>query len=218
MSTDYFPRLSSICNENEKVRASVAQQAFISVLIITPIILMFLMFAPFVIKILYTSKFIAIIPMVSFGILGMLFKAVSWSIGYILIAKGDSSLFIKTEIIFNIVSLTLNVLGYYFWGLEGLGFSFFIYYLIYFFGIKIIAKKRYDFYFDRNFYRIYLICITMCLVVFLLRYIQLPILKYSMMSFMILFSLLFVLYEIDKKMELKEIIRTAIKRKNNRNP
>jgi O-antigen/teichoic acid export membrane protein len=214
MSTDYFPRLASICDENDKVRTSVIQQSFMSILIITPIIILFLIFIPLIIKILYTPKFISIMSMVCFGILGMLFRAVSWSMGYIIIAKGDSNIFIKTALGFSVLSLILNVFGYYFYGLEGLGFSFFVYYLIHFLVLKIITKKSYNFYFDADFYQIYLICIVMCMATFLLGYVQYSLLKYSLMSMMALFSFVFVLYHINKKMELKGIFNSVIKRKN----
>jgi O-antigen/teichoic acid export membrane protein len=214
MSTDYFPRLASISYENEKIRTSVIQQSFISVLIITPIIILFLTLIPFIVKIIYTPKFISIIPMVCFGILAMLFRAVSWSMGYILIAKGDSDMFIKTAFGFNVISLLLNVVGYHFYGLEGLGVSFFVYYLIHFFGLKEITKKRYGFYFDSDFYRIYGICFLMCVATFLLRYISIPIVKYSLMSIMVLISTIFVLFQMNKKMELRGVFNAIIKKKN----
>lgn len=214
MSTDYFPRLASICDENEKVRTSVIQQSFMSILIITPIIILFLIFVPLIIKILYTPKFISIMSMVCFGILGMLFRAVSWSMGYIIIAKGDSKIFIKTALGFSVLSLILNVFGYYLYGLEGLGLSFFVYYLFHFLVLKIITKNSYNFYFDADFYQIYLICIVMCITTFLLGYIEYSILKYSLMSVMALLSFVFVLYHINKKMELKGIFNSVIKRKN----
>lgn len=214
MSTDYFPRLAAICDENEKVRSSVVQQSFMSILIITPIIILFLIFIPLIIKMLYSSKFICIMSMVCLGILGMLFRAVSWSMGYIIIAKGDSKIFIKTALGFNILSLVLNVFGYYFYGLEGLGFSFLLYYFIHFFVLKIITKHSYNFYFDVGFYKIYLICILMCVVTFLLSFIGFTVLKYSLMAIMVLLSFVFVLYHINKKMELQGIFNSLIKRKN----
>lgn len=214
MATDYFPKLASICDENEKVRTSVIQQSFVSILIITPIIILFLIFIPLIIKILYTPKFISISSMVCFGILGMLFRAVSWSMGYIIIAKGDSKIFIKTAIGFNLLSLVLNGFGYYFYGLEGLGFSFLVYYLTHFFVVKIITKRRYGFYFDDDFYTTYIICIAMCLTTFLFSYIEFSILRYSLMSVMGLLSFVFVLHQINKKIALKGIFNSVIKREN----
>lgn len=214
MSADYFPRLSAISDDNDKVRESVIQQSFISILIITPIIILFLTFIPLIVQIIYTPKFELIIPMVCFGILGMLFKAVSWSMGFILIAKGDSKMFLKTAVGFNIISLILNVFGYYFYGLEGLGFSFLIYYVIHFLGLKLITQKRYGFYFEKDFYLTYLICIVMCVITFLLRYVPNLFVKYSLMSVMAILSVLFVLYHINLKMGLREIFNSIIKRKN----
>lgn len=214
MSTDYFPKLSSICNDNNKIRVSVMEQSYMSIFIITPIIILFLTFVPLIIKILYTSKFISIIPMVCFGILAMLFRAVSWSMGFILIAKGDSNIFIKTAFGFNFLSVVLNILGYYFYGLEGLGFSFLIYYLIHLVVIKIITKRRYDFYFDVAFYRAYLICIVMCIATFFMRYLSNPFLKYSLMSVMIALSLGFVLYHLNDKIGFKFLFNSISKRRN----
>lgn len=214
MATDYFPRLASICDDNEKVRTSVIQQSFMSVLIITPIIILFLIFIPMIINVLYTPKFISISEMVCFGILGMLFRAVSWSMGYIIIAKGDSKIFVKTALGFNLLSLVLNVFGYYFYGLEGLGCSFLIYYLIHFFVVKIIIKKRYGFYFDADFYKIYLICILLCLLAFGFSFIEFSILKYGLMTMVGLLSIVFVLHQMNKKIALKGILNSIIKRKN----
>ncbi|MFZ0596550.1 MAG: oligosaccharide flippase family protein [Flavobacterium sp.] len=211
MSTDYFPRLAAINNDSEKIKASVTQQSFISILIITPIIVLFLTFIPLIIKIVYTSKFTAIIPMVCFGILGMLFRAVSWSMGYILIAKGDSKMFIRTAVFFNFLSLIMNICGYYFYGLEGLGISFLIYYSLHFLLLKIITKKRYGFYFEKDFYAIYLICFLICIISFMCRYIELVILKYSLMGSMCIISLIFVLYHINKVMNLKNILISIFK-------
>ena len=214
MSTDYFPRLSGICQDNEKVRESVMQQSYISILIITPIIILFLTFIPLIIQIIYTAKFNLIIPMVCFGIVGMLFRAVSWSMGFILIAKGDSKMFLRTAIGFNVISLFLNVLCYQYYGLEGLGFGFLVFYVIHFLGLKIITKKRYGLYFEKDFYLVYLCCLAMCCTTFLLRYIPNSLLKYSLMSLMILLSIWYVLFQINKKVGLKSVFNTLIKKKN----
>lgn len=214
MSTDYFPKLSSICNDNDKIRISVMEQSYMSVFIMTPIVILFLTFVPLIVKILFTSKFVSIIPMVCFGILAMLFRAVSWSMGFILIAKGDSDMFIKTAFGFNSLSVILNIFGYYFYGLEGLGFSFLIYYLVHLTALKIITRKRYDFYFEAEFYRTYIICIAMCVAAFFIRYIPNPILKYSLMLVMVILSLGFVLYHLNEKIGLKFLFDSISKKKN----
>ncbi|MDQ6469158.1 O-antigen translocase [Flavobacterium sp. LHD-80] len=217
MSTDYFPKLSAINFDNEKVRESVQQQALISILIIMPIIVLFLALSPIIVKVIYTAKFDAILPMISAGILGMLFRAVSWSMGFILIAKGDSKIFIKTAIGFNVLSLIMNVSGYYFYGLEGLGISFCLYFLCHFIGLKIITKNSYDFYFEREFYGIYFICFVICIASFLLKFIENEVLKYALYAMLILLSFGFSFYEINKKMNLSEIFTSFVQRKRDKN-
>lgn len=215
MSTDYFPRLAAINNDNEKIRINVGQQSFVSVLVITPIIVLFLIFTPLIIRIIFTPKFNIIMPMICVGILGMLFKAVSWSLGYILIAKGDSKIFITTAIGFNSVFVLLSVFGYNLFGLEGLGMSFFLYYILHFLVLKLITKKRYGFYFDKEFYSVFLICFLMCILTFFLRYIEFLILKYSLMIGMCFLSIFFVLYHMNKKINLIKMLLSVLK--NNKN-
>lgn len=217
MSTDYFPKLASINFDNEKVRSSVEQQAFISVLIITPIIVLFLIFVSIIISLIYTANFNVIISMVCFGILGMLFRAVSWAMGFILIAKGDSKIFIKTAFGFNILSLLMNVAGYYFYGLEGLGISFCLYFLLHFMGLKIITKKRYNFYFSSSFYQIHLVCFAICIITFFVRFIEIKTLKYSLMLLMILISIGFSICQMNKKMNLSQIFTSFVQRKKDKN-
>ncbi|WP_125721443.1 oligosaccharide flippase family protein [Flavobacterium ustbae] len=211
MSTDYYPRLAAINNDNDKVRISVLQQSYISILIITPIIVLFLTFIPIIIRVLYTSKFMEVIPMVCFGIIGMLFKAASFSMGYILIAKGDSKIFTKTAIVFNTLSFLLNIAGYYFYGLEGLGISFLFYSIIHFFAMKIITKKRYNFYFNRKVYVTFSISFLFCIMSFSCRYIELQVLRSIVMGMLSILSFVYFLYEINRQINLKDSLISAFR-------
>jgi O-antigen/teichoic acid export membrane protein len=213
MGTDYFPRLSAISEEIVKIRKTVLEQAVIAILLITPIIVIFLAFAPLIITILYSNEFSPIVAMVSWGILGMIFKAVSWSMGYMIIAKGDSKVFIKTAIGFNTILLLFNGLGYYYGGLEGIGFSFFIYYIIHYIVVRIITYYRYDFYFEKGFYKIFTFTVSLCLIAFLITLISNPILKYFLMAFVIIVSCSYSYKQLDKKIAIREYLKDILKRK-----
>ena len=213
MGTDYFPRLSEIANDIIKLRKTVLEQAIVAILLITPIIVVFLAFAPLIIVILYSNEFSPIVAMVTWGILGMIFKAVSWSMGYMIIAKGDSKVFIKTAIGFNAILLLINVVGYHYGGLEGIGISFFIYYIIHFIAIRIITYYRYDFYFEKGFYKIFTFTVIMCLIAFLITFISIPVLKYLLMTCIIIVSCLYSYKQLDKKIGLKDYLAGIFKRK-----
>jgi len=212
MSTDYFPRLSSFSNDNEKIRAIVNQQAYVGILLITPIVVVFLAFTPLIVSLLYSPKFYAIIPMLAWGIIGMLFRTVSWSMGFILLVKGESKVFIKTSIFFNTISLLINIGGYLFWGLEGLGIGFMIYFFIHFIGLEIITKRKYGFYFESEFYRLFFCSIGLCFAAFSVSFISHFYLKYGLMGLIISISLILTFVELNKKVDLKEILE-KIRRK-----
>src|SRR5699024_8648241 len=147
-----YPRLAGISKFRSRVRHTVQHQAFIALLLMTPFVVLFLALAPQFIQLLLSSEFIGIKTMVSCGMLGLLLKATSWSMAYIIIAKGETKLYIQTNVSFRILELTVNILGYYFGGLVGLGISFLVYNFIYLIGIYIITYKKYLFYFSKEFY------------------------------------------------------------------
>lgn len=208
MQTDYFPRLSSKSDQLDKIREIVNQQAFIGVLLITPVIVIFLTVAPIVITILYSKEFLSITGMVSWGIMGTLFKAVSWSLGYVILAKGDSKLFLKTTIIFNLLFLVLLVSGYILGALTGVGIAFLIYYFIHFLGLRFITHLKYDLYFDSLFNRVFVFCIIICGLTFLMSLINNLYLKYSLMGIMDIVSITFVLFQLNKKINIKKTIKS----------
>lgn len=212
MGTDFFPRLAAVSDDNDKVRTTVFHQAQVAVLIMTPIIVLFLAFAPIIVPIFYSAEFIAVVPMVSFGILGMLFRAVSWSMGYILLAKGDSKMFLRTAFGFNSLFLLLNVSGYYFYGLTGLGIAFAVHYFLHFVGLKMITLKRYQFYFPPDFYKTFAICIMLCVTTFLITFIENPITRYGLFAFLGLVAIVYSAKQLERKMNLIQAFRNKMNR------
>jgi O-antigen/teichoic acid export membrane protein len=133
--------------------------------------------------------------------------------GYVIIAKGDSKLFIKTAIGFNSILLIINIIGYYYGGLEGLGISFFLHYIIHYTALRIITYYRYNFYFEKGFYPIFIIAVCFCLTAFLLTFVENPVIKYISMSALVIVSFVFSYIQLDKKMDIKELLNKILRRK-----
>ena len=151
MATDFYPRLSAMANDNERCNQSINQQADISLLILSPVIMVFLVFINWIIIVLYSTKFLAVNDMILWAALGILFKAASWPVGFIFVPKGDSKIFIINEVIANAYMLLLNLAGYYYFGLKGLGISFLVSYILYFIQVLIVTRVKYNFNFDSAF-------------------------------------------------------------------
>lgn len=213
MSTDYYPRLAAVCNDMKAVVKTVFEQAFIALLLITPVVIVFIAFAPVFISLLYSDEFEPAVALVRWGILGMVFKAVSWSMGYVIIAKGDSKLFTKTAVFFNSILLVLNILGYYYWGLEGIGMSLFVYFIIHYIGVRIITYYRYGFQMKAAFYPVFLMCLLLCAAAFMATYIEASLFKYGVLVVLIVISSLYSFRLLDAKIGFRSLVNTILKRK-----
>jgi len=130
MGTDYYPRLSAVANDVTQSNKLVNQQAEMALLFLGPILILFLILLKYAIIVLYSAEFLDVIPMVQWSVLAILLKAIVWSMGFLLVAKGDSKIFFYSELIGSIYTLLINLAGYYWLGLEGLGISFLITYFI----------------------------------------------------------------------------------------
>lgn len=212
MSTDYFPRLSTINNDNDLVNELVNKQATIAILLITPIIILFLTFDTLVIRVLYTKEFLIILGFVTFGILGAFFKAVSFSLGYVIIAKGDSKVFIITSVGFNLLMLSICLYSYTSWGLTGFGVGLIIYYFIHLIIIKLITFYRYSITFKKVFYKIFLVSMGLCICGYLGTFINHSIIRYTFMIFVFLISSIFTFREFSKHINIVEELKSKFNR------
>jgi O-antigen/teichoic acid export membrane protein len=172
MSVDYFPRLVGLRNNRVGMNEAVNQQAEIAALIVAPIMILYLALLPLLLKLGLSGDFMPITSFVQWTILGMLFKTASWALGSIISAKGDYKLFLLSEFLSNAIYLILNVVGYYFYGLMGVGIAFVINTLLYFIAMLILAKKRYGVSFNKEFTKLFLFQFVLSTACFFIVYIK----------------------------------------------
>lgn len=212
IATDYYPRLAAINKDNQKCREAVSQQGEIGIMILAPMLTICLVFMPFVLKILYSDKFLAANEYISWACLGMMLRLASWVISYLFVAKAESKLFMINELSANLYYLAFSLIGYKTLGLTGLGIAFAVQYFVYFIQCYLIARKRYNFRFSKSFikcYGIQLLLIIACLIIVLtLSGWQ----KYIIGSLIIAISCYLGLKGLNEKMELFSFIRQKIKK------
>ncbi len=207
MATDYYPRLSSVADNKNESRQIINHQAEIAILILAPILVIFLTFINNAITILYSSQFIGINVMLYWACLGMFFKAASWSIAFIFLAKGSSRLFFWNELAGNIYMLSLNILGYYLWGLTGLGISFAVSYLIYFVQVYFVSNKHYSFTLKKEFVNLFLVQFIITLCCFLsIIFVPQPY-SYLVGIILIAISTYYSFYEMNKRIDINYVIQ-----------
>jgi PST family polysaccharide transporter len=207
MSTEYYPRLATINKDSLKENEAFNQQAIVSLLIITPVIVVFLFFKSLIVEILFTPDFIKVVPLLTYAVPAMLFKAVSLSLGYIIIARADTAVFLKTTIIYNLLFFSLCSSGYYLYGLEGLGVGFLIYFICHLAGNYIITKKRYGINITAELLKIFLTGLLIVTLACFLSFADKNLYSYS--GFIILFTIttIFTFTGINKRVGLKDFIK-----------
>lgn len=212
MSTDYYPRLAAVSQSNDESKLVINQQAEIAILILAPIIMIFLVFIKWVVILLYSQQFAPVNDMILYAALGMFFKAASWAVAFLFLAKGASKLYFWNELITNIYLTLFNILGYKFFGLTGLGISFLLSYILYFIQVVVLTKIKYEFSFSTAFIKIFVI--NLILGVFCVASLKLISTPYSHIcgSILILTSLYYSLAELDKRLQLKQILVTLLGR------
>jgi O-antigen/teichoic acid export membrane protein len=144
--------------------------------------------------------------MIQWAALGMFFKAVSWAIAFLYLAKSDSRLFFINELLANIYALVLNVVGYKLWGLNGLGLSFLITYILYLIQVFIFCRKKYAFNFDKSFVKIFTVQLSSAIACFCtIKFIHVPY-QYIAGSGFIILSSVYSLRELNKRLDFKAIV------------
>ena len=207
MSTDYFPRLSALANDNAKARDLINQQAEIAILILAPLITVFIVFIGWVVLILYSNKFLPITQMIQWAALGIFFKALSWSMAFMQLAKGKSKMFLANELFGGTITLICQLGGYILGGLTGMGVGFMVGYFYYMFQVYFVSRKYFDFSFDPNLLKVLILLLSLAILSFVFV-IFLPSPWFYVAGIpVILFSTIYSLKELDKRVGLKKILK-----------
>lgn len=119
MGADFYPRLTAIANDHEAVNRLVNEQTEIGVLLALPGLIGTLSFAPWLMQLLYSSKFIPAAGLLPWFVLGIFGQVISWPLGFIMLAKGAKAWFAVTETLSNLFKLGLSVWLLHFLGLVG---------------------------------------------------------------------------------------------------
>lgn len=212
MATDYYPRLAGVNTDNVRCREVMNQQGEVGILLLAPLMLICVVFVPFVVRILYSEAFLPVNNYIVWCAGGMLFKMASWAISYIFIAKAESKLFLINETVSNVYCLAFNLLGYWLGGLTGIGISFAASYLVYLVQVYVIAHRRYGFSFSSSFKKLFLIQFVL-LTAGVIVVLTLPVLwKYVVGSVLCVLGSAFSVRELNKRTQFVDALKSKLKK------
>lgn len=154
VSKEYFPRISALSKDNVKFCEAINDQIYLILLILGPLVAVFLVFSDQLLMLLYSDKFTGASLMMALCMVGVIYQAPSWCMGYAFLAKGDNKAFILFETIAKTQRIITDIVFYLLWGLTGIGVSFIVSYIYYSIQSIIVCKKRYGLSMSRTIYSI----------------------------------------------------------------
>jgi PST family polysaccharide transporter len=150
MGTDFYPRLTVSAQDNKIMNKLVNEQTEIGILLALPGLVGTIVFAPIVMKIFYSAKFLSGAELLPWMVLGILFKIISWPMGFIQLAKGATCWFVASETFFGVSLGAVNFFLLKIEGIKGAAYSFALIYFFYIILMLYASKKLSNFIWNKQ--------------------------------------------------------------------
>lgn len=121
METDYFPRLSGIVSPGPDLNRTVNRQIEVSLLLVAPLLVLFMVGLPLLLPLLYSGKFLPVVDMMKMSVPAMYFRAITLPVEFVPLSRGDSGSYLFLEAVYDLLVVVLVLLGYRGFGLVGTG-------------------------------------------------------------------------------------------------
>jgi len=211
MSIDYYPKLTSIRNSNRDIQKLVNKQIEIALLLVTPLIVIMYTFSKIVLNLMYSNAFEKVETIFIYGLLAIVFKAIIWPLGFIILAKDDKRQYFYQELFGDFVNIMLSILLYRWLGLLGLGLALFLNFGFSITYIYHFIHKKYQFEFDKEVIVIFFISILLASLACVVNFYCDGIVQKIILGVLILISSTYSIRIIDKKTDLIKTVKQKLR-------
>ena len=143
LATDYYPRISAINNDNRQLSIELNRQSSVSLVLIGPLIILFLVFMPWIVTLLYSNDFYPTVDFLKYAIYGTLITICSNQVDMILVAKYEIKIFTSISVVYRILQVFFSIVLFNMYGLIGMGISLAIMGLIHMLFMSIVVYKKF---------------------------------------------------------------------------
>jgi O-antigen/teichoic acid export membrane protein len=125
LASDLYPRLAAVVNDKEKFDKMVNSQLELLLQIAVPVVCFLTIFPKFIVSLLLSSSYYVVIPLVQLMAMSLIFRIIWHTFSFVILAHGHkNTYFVYDAIIGNGLNFVMNMVAYYFWGLDGLAYSY----------------------------------------------------------------------------------------------
>jgi PST family polysaccharide transporter len=166
MGTDYYPRLTGTIHDREQAIRMVNDQTEMLLLLAGPVLLAMMTLAPWVIELLYAKSFAPATDVLRWQVLGDLVKVITWPMGFVVLAQGRGTMFIGTQLNWNVLYLAFLWFALPVLGLPAMGICFFLAYVAQVLVVRIAAGRLIGFKAEARNLKLFLALLLMASVIF----------------------------------------------------
>lgn len=213
MAGDFYPRLVAIRNNWNEISSIASKQAEIAVLLCTPIIAGMIVFSPLLINVFFSKSFIQVNDIVIWTLFATVFKASTWTIVYVLLARGATKLYLLMVVINNIMLLPFYCTGYYFYGISGIGIGYVILMFLYCIIQYWIVKSKLQFHFTSDFIKLLLVSILLCFISLVSGLYLEGVSRYLIGISVLFITICYSFFYLDKKINILSYLKYKILKK-----
>ncbi len=141
MGTDFYPRLAAVIDDHATASSEINQQTEVGILLALPGLLVTLVFAKWVVWLLYSAAFASASDVLTWMILGVFGRVISWPLGYIQVAMNAKRWYLATEVFFIAIQAALVAWWVPLHGAPGAAYAFFACFALYFFSMVWVAHR-----------------------------------------------------------------------------
>lgn len=202
MTTDYYPRICSVNDDNHRLKEELNKQVTAGLIMIYPLAVGFVYLAPIFLTFLYSSEFSSSTQYTDYAICGTMLIIVSNCMGMIFMAKMDSGLYLRLVLIIQFVLLIIYLPFYHFLGLEGLGIAYIMNGLISGIVYGVVLNNKYNILIDGRVFKLLIQVIVTILITLIARQIVSPIISFAIGSLIFLFVFQYSYKYLKKEMNI----------------
>lgn len=206
MSTDYYPRISAIHDNNERLKEEMDKQSETGLIMIFPLVVLFVFLSPFFIELLFSSEFYSTNEYTDYAMIGTVIIVVSNCMGMILLAKQASNIFIISVLSQRVILIAVYLLLYKHYGLTGLGFAYIANGIIHISFMTVILKRFYDISLARRVVLLLLLVIIFTLIAIATRSISNVYIRYLVGFALFLLSCVYSVRYLKNKMDIDLVL------------
>lgn len=143
LDSEYYPRLSGVAARTDIRNAMVNEQVEVQLLVQAPLLMAFVVAMPLLVPLFYDAEFVLAIAMAQFAMFGMFMRTMTYPISFLPLVNNDTLVFVVLESAYNILLVTLVVLGFLYDGFMGVGVGIAVAHTVDFVVVYSVARFKY---------------------------------------------------------------------------